>query len=101
MLPIPDFEDYFLSREGGIFSVRKKIWLKPVYSVGGYYQVTISNDKKSKRILIHREVAKMFLPKFDKNLIVSHIDGNKKNNDWKNLECLTRKENAKKRKLII
>lgn len=44
---------------------------------------------------MHRLVAKHFLECFDKKLEVNHKDGNKENNNIKNLEMVTRSENLK------
>lgn len=61
----------------------------------GYLQVCLTKDKKYKKKLVHRLVAKAFIEKpIDKNYI-NHIDGNKSNNHVENLEWVTRSENQK------
>ena len=43
--------------------------------------------------LIHRAVAKLFIPNLDEKPCVDHIDGNKSNNCVDNLRWVTHKEN--------
>lgn len=45
--------------------------------------------------LLHRIVAEAFLPDWDTNLTVNHKDGNKLNNDIRNLEMLSNEANVK------
>ena len=62
----------------------------------GYYAVCISlgSRKHSKLIKIHRAVAESFIENPDRKPIINHIDGNKLNNNVKNLEWVTQSENA-------
>lgn len=60
----------------------------------GYFYITLSINKKPKRITVHRLVAMMFVENpFNKD-IVNHIDGNKQNNHYTNLEWVTQQENT-------
>lgn len=54
------------------------------------------NNKKTVKIFMHNLVAKAFLsiPIDINKIIVNHIDGNKQNNQVKNLEWVTQKENV-------
>jgi len=56
-----------------------------------YLRVTLCSWKNHKVIKIHRLVAQEFIGKSD--LQVNHIDWDRKNNDVKNLEWCTSKEN--------
>lgn len=55
----------------------------------GYKEVVLCHNK---HFLVHRLVACNFLP-YDETLIVNHMDGNKLNNCYKNLEWVTKEEN--------
>ena len=55
----------------------------------GYYSVGI----KRKTYMVHRLVAKAFIPNKDNKSFVNHIDGNKLNNHIGNLEWCTVQEN--------
>ena len=63
--------------------------------VNGYKQNEyLSISLKSKIYKLHRLVAFAFIPNPDNKPVVNHIDGNKTNNNVKNLEWNTYKENA-------
>ena len=64
--------------------------LKPILMNNGYYHVRI----KGKQYLIHRLVAKAFIPNSNNLPFVNHIDGNKLNNCVDNLEWCTARENV-------
>ncbi len=56
----------------------------------GYLETPIPNKRKE---LVHRLVAKLFIPNPDDLPIVNHKDGNKRNNYVENLEWVTNKDN--------
>ena len=61
----------------------------------GYLCVILYKDKKDKTFYIHRLVAKLFCPNYFEGAQVNHKDGNKKNNNFENLEWVSRSENQK------
>lgn len=62
---------------------------------GGYVRVHLTKDGKSKEKRVHRLVAEAFLPEREKiQNEVNHIDGNKTNNNFHNLEWCSSKENS-------
>jgi hypothetical protein len=86
--------NYFISNFGNLKNKRNKV-LKCDHANVRYKQTSLYINKKPKKFLIHRLVAKVFVPN-PKNLkIVNHIDGNKKNNHAKNLEWCTQKHNIR------
>lgn len=60
---------------------------------GGYMQVSLWKNNKSKTYKVHRIVAEAFIPNLDNLPQVNHIDGDKTNNNANNLEWVTDKEN--------
>ena len=64
-------------------------------SSSGYCQIVLSKDGKKKIHLIHRLVAMAFVDGYEEGLVVNHIDEDKNNNVYTNLEWCTQKENMK------
>jgi len=65
------------------------------HNSSGYLRVTLTIDGKHKSYLIHRLVAKLFIPNPENKEYVNHKDGNKENNRADNLEWVTRSENER------
>lgn len=84
---------YFISNLGRFKNFKNKI-LKININARGYYYCNISTNSKVTKIKIHRLVAIYFVVNPYNKETVNHIDGNKLNNLYTNLEWLTRKENV-------
>lgn len=77
----------------GKHMTKEKI-LKRLINKGGYSYIVLNYKKNRKHMLVHRLVVCEFLEnKFNKKY-VNHKDGNKINNDIKNLEWVTASENS-------
>lgn len=59
----------------------------------GYLCITLTKDGIKHNCLMHRLVAKAFIPEYSEELEVNHIDENKLNNNLINLEVCTRQYN--------
>jgi len=91
-----NFSNYYISNYGRIYNNKKNIIMKKLKKINGYEFVTlVSNNKKTKKLPIHRLVAYFFVNKYDKSKIINHIDEDKYNNYYKNLEITTTKENVR------
>lgn len=58
----------------------------------GYVKVRLNKKDKDKTVRIHQLVAEAFVPNPNKKDTVNHIDGNKQNNHYTNLEWVDRSE---------
>ena len=61
--------------------------------VKGYRRVALWNNKKYKRVFVHRLVAQAFIPNPDDKPEIDHIDGNPLNNKVDNLRWCNHTEN--------
>lgn len=67
----------------------------------GYPVVPIKINGKKKIVKVSRLVAKAFVPNPENKPQVNHIDGNKQNNDFTNLEWTTPSENCQHRERVL
>lgn len=109
-MPCPEYENvYEISNLGRLKS--KAVYIQNEGNFDGGYikhikvkNQTINRDGymtsklcylgKCRRLTIHRLVAKAFIPNPDNCTQVNHIDGNKMNNNIKNLEWVTAARNV-------
>lgn len=87
---------YLVSSAGRVMSNHHGSKLmKPIKQSGGYLYVNLYNADGCKRDYIHRLVALHFIGDPNEGDAVNHIDGDKRNNDYRNLEWVTPLENAR------
>lgn len=86
---LPSCNKYEISDKGQVRNAKNKRILKP--SKEQYHRVKV-NEKKQ---CVHRLVAETFIGNIPEGYVVNHIDGDKHNNNVKNLEIITYKENVK------
>ena len=85
-------EDYLVSNYGRIMSFKRKIKigiiLKPKITKVGYCQIKLFNHGEKRYFAIHRLVMESFSPNLNSEEFdqVNHIDENKENNYFENLE---------------
>lgn len=88
---------YEISNYGRVKSQNYGILIrKPRINKGGYETVRLWKDAKAKFYLIHRLVFSHFLGELNENLVIDHIDGNKVNNHYSNLQQITSRANTNK-----
>jgi len=85
---------YVIHKDGSVYNFNTRRKLKPGL-MKGYHIVTFYNNKRRKSHLVHRLVAKAYIPNPNNSPEVNHIDGNKLNNHMDNLEWVTHAENMK------
>ena len=106
MIPIKDFEGYYITKEGKVFSdlikgskfrrrQEEKYEVKGRLARNGYIRVYMGNSITYKRMdkYVHRLVAEHFIPNPENKKVVNHIDTNRANNHVDNLEWVTYTEN--------
>lgn len=94
---IVGYEGYYQVSENGkvksSYGHNGKAILKTSINKKGYLSYTLTKNGQRKGFSCHRLVAIMFIPQGNHNLQVNHIDGDKNNNHFSNLEWCTCKEN--------
>ena len=86
--PIPNYEDYYVSNLGDIYSTKWGKWkkLKIHLNENGYRRVTLRQQNKTVVRRAARLTALAYHPHGDINLNVIHIDKNKLNDQSNNLK---------------
>ena len=77
---------YAITRDGRIWSYKRKKYLKPFNNGRGYYMINLYKNGKKKNFQVHRLVAQAFIPNHDNLPVVNHKDECKTNNCVSNLE---------------
>jgi hypothetical protein len=82
------------SKDGSISTWIKKGGLLALNtSQRGYLRANLCAKPVSKTVTVHRAVAEMFVENPENKPAVDHVDGNKQNNHFMNLEWVTNQEN--------
>lgn len=92
---IPDYEGkYQVSNLGRIRNIQRNNHILKLSDDGkGYKKVKLCKNKKSKLFRVHRLVAQVFIPNPNNLPEVNHIDFNRLNNKYDNLEWCDRQHN--------
>lgn len=94
MKTINGFEHYLIHSDGKVFASHLNRFLSPYSNGLGYQAVKLLNPitKVRTQKYIHRLVAEHYIGNCY-NLDVNHIDGDKSNNNFLNLEIVSHQEN--------
>lgn len=91
--PIKDFNDYYVSTTGKVWSLFSENILCPQMSYG-YHRINIGGKKNSKKMFVHRLVATAFLVNNNNYQLVNHKNGIKTDCSVDNLEWCNHSENS-------
>ena len=93
--PLIGFEyEYKIWNDGRILSLLTDQWVKQHVDESGYLKVTLSKNGHRYTKRVHILVATQFVPNPNNLPVVDHIDGNKQNPHYTNLEWVTQQENT-------
>ena len=86
-----DYSNYEVSNYGKVRNIKTNKFMKLSENLNGYYSLILYDvNSKPNRILVHRIVAMVFVKgRTDNKNVVNHLDENKLNNYYKNLEWTT------------
>ena len=86
---------YEISNKARVRNKQTNRILTAFINTQGYKQVTLTINKKQKKVLVHRVLAEAFLinPNPSKNMVVCHLDGDPLNLDLTNLVWATQSFN--------
>ena len=99
---IEGFPDYTITNDGRVWSIKKKKWLKTFENIiknrtndQPYLRIALyKKEGIRKKIMVHRLVGLAYLDNPESKPFINHINGNKHDNRFKNLEWVTTKENS-------
>lgn len=90
---IPGFDGYMVNKHGSVIRIycngTKWKEVKGFVNVHGYVKVGLRKDNKTYHTSVHRIVAELFIPNPNGYDVINHIDEDKTNNDYTNLEWCT------------
>jgi hypothetical protein len=84
-IQIVDFSNYWITKEGSIYSSRLKNYMKLATHLNGYQCISLRKNNDRITLYVHKLVAQAFLENTDDKPFVNHINGIKSDNRVENL----------------
>lgn len=88
-------EHYLVSQDGRVWSIKSQRLMKNVKNLTGYHISCLTVNGKPTRFNVHKLVVDAFIGKVKCSDVIDHIDGNRENNNVKNLRIVTQSDNLK------
>lgn len=92
---IKGYNNYVIYDNGDVINIKTNHYLQGKIKLNGYKIYTLSKNNKKQDFYAHRLVAENFIPNPENLPVVNHKDGNKLNNDFRNLEWASYSDNIK------
>lgn len=90
-----DYKDYDFTYDGRVWSFKTNKWMKPKVDKDGYHHIGLCVNGEVNWYLNHRATYEAVSGKpIPEGMEVNHIDEDKSNNHFDNLNLMTPKENA-------
>ena len=89
-----EYKGYKISEDGRVFNKKGDKELSYVLNHKGYKRVELYYEGKRRKYFIHRLVAMLYVENPSNKNQVNHINGDKLNNSYTNLEWVTNRENS-------
>lgn len=83
---ITDYENYFVFSDGRIYNSQRKAFMKNCVNAHGSHYITLSSAAGKQNKYVHNLIATYFIDNPNNCKNVRHIDKNKNNNNFQNLE---------------
>ena len=93
MKEIENYPEYYIGKNGSVYSTKSSKYLKPIKKNTGYLYVFLYNHGSMKKRYIHLLVLNAFKGRKPEGYESRHLDGNNQNNHINNLEWGTKKQN--------
>ena len=92
---IPGYDNYYISKNGTVFSKKRNILLIRNFNHAGYPTVAlVDNSGYRSPKKVHRLVYLTYNGNLIDGMVIDHLDGNKQNPNYKNLEQISAHENV-------
>lgn len=88
--------DRYVYRPDGVIQLRKGRIKAQTMTPDGYMTVSLNKDGINRKERVHRLVAENFVEGFFEGSVIDHLDGDRTNNRFDNLEWVTQTENVKR-----
>ncbi len=94
---IKELEQYYsITEHGEVYSKLRERYLRPYLNNFGYFYYSLKTDSGRDQFSCHSLVAAKFIGPRPEGYDIDHIDGEKGNNHYTNLQYLTRSQNVRK-----